>query len=88
MKKIFLITTLLLIISTYSNAKQNCKDLPGFKTVGKDSVQYLNCLRKTKLNTDSTLTDIVTGEKKLKIPNPMNGLKNLGKALKPSILEK
>ena len=70
---------------------KNCKDLPGFKTLGKDSVEYLKCLSKKsklKLKTESKLTDILKGEKKIKIPNPINGLKNIGKALKPSALEK
>ena len=43
---------------------------------------------KLKLKTDSKITDVVTGKAKLKIPNPLTGLKKLGKAIKPSILEK
>ena len=39
---------------------------------------------KLKLNTDSKLTDLVTGKKKFKLPNPMNGLKKIGIALKPN----
>ena len=41
-----------------------------------------------RLNTDSKLTDIITGKKKVKIPNPMNAFKKIGNAIKPSPLEK
>ena len=36
-----------------------------------------------KFNTDSKLTRIITGKEKLKIPNPVKGLKNIKNALKP-----
>jgi|TARA_B100001093_G_scaffold501252_1_gene552666 hypothetical protein len=91
MKKILLITILLISTSTFVNAEQKCSDLPGFKKIGKDSKEYLECLAKGgkfKLKTDSKLTDVVTGKTKLKIPNPLNGLKKLGNALKPDILNK
>ena len=49
------------------NAEENCKDLPGFKKIGKDSIQYMRCIANKskkigsesikKLNTDSKLTD-------------------------------
>ena len=68
MKKIYLI--FLFTIATSSNlyAEQQCKDLPGFKKIGKDSAEYIRCLAnkakkeltgegKLKLNTDSKLTD-------------------------------
>jgi len=87
MKKFFIIIILLLTSFTYANATQHCKELPGFKKVGKDSLEYLKCQsnQKTdiKFNTDSTLTDVISGKKKIKIPNPLTGLKNIGKALKP-----
>jgi len=87
MKKIFIISTLLITSFTYVNATQHCKELPGFKKIGKGSLEYIKCQsnQKTdiKFNTDSTFTDVVTGKKKIKIPNPLTGLKNIGKALKP-----
>ena len=67
MKKTFLI--FILIFSFQSNvfAEENCKDLPGFKKLGKGSVEYTKCIAKKgkelgkkgikKLNTDSKLTD-------------------------------
>ncbi|MDC0977011.1 hypothetical protein OAR34_00495 [Pelagibacteraceae bacterium] len=90
MKKL-LITTLIFWGSiTYGIAEQKCRDLPGYKKIGKDSTEFIKCLKskKLKLNTDSTLTDVITGKKKLKIPNPLTGLKNVGNAIKPTILDK
>tara|TARA_X000001036_G_C20547772_1_gene753072 strand:+ start:101 stop:364 length:264 start_codon:yes stop_codon:yes gene_type:complete len=65
MKKIIIIT--LFIFTTNLNAEENCKDLPGFKKIGKDSIQYMKCIANKskiigsegikKLNTDSKLTD-------------------------------
>ena len=67
MKKSFLI--LIFIFSFHSNVftEENCKDLPGFKKLGKGSVEYTKCIAKKgkelgkkglkKLNTDSKLTD-------------------------------
>ena len=67
MKKSFLI--LIFIFGFQSNifAEENCKDLPGFKKLGKGSVEYTKCIAKKgkelgkkglkKLNTDSKLTD-------------------------------
>jgi len=49
---------------------------------------YAEDKKKFKLNTESKLTDILTGKKEFKLPNPLNGLKKIGKALKPSALEK
>ena len=93
MKKITLITLISIFFSfnTYAIAEVKCKDLPGFKKVGKNSGEYIECLAnkikksKFKLNTQSTLTDWVTGKKKISnsVGNPITGLKNLGKALKP-----
>ena len=91
MKKIFLITALLFISTTYVSAEQKCTDLPGYKKIGKDSKEFLNCVAKSKkfkLKTDSKLTDIVTGKEKIKIPNPVNGAKAFWNAIKPSALEK
>ena len=57
--------------SSKIHAEQRCKDLPGFKKIGKDSIEYTKCIAKKgakkgkeigekglkKLNTDSKLTD-------------------------------
>ena len=89
MKKILLIFTIFIITSTYVNSKENCKGLPGFKNIN-ESTEYAKCLTKGKfkLNTDSKLTNIIKGKEKLKIPNPVKGLKKIGKALTPSTLQK
>ena len=67
MKKSFLI--FIFIFSFQSNifAEENCKDLPGFKKLGKGSIEYTKCIAKKgkelgkkgikELNTDSKLTD-------------------------------
>jgi len=67
MKKLLLI--FILIFSFQSNVftEENCKDLPGFKKLGKGSIEYTKCVAKKgkdlgkkgleKLNTDSKLTD-------------------------------
>ena len=91
MNKIFIILILLISLTHNAFAKQKCSDLPGFKKVGKDSIEYIKCLKdskKLKLKTESKLTDVITGKEKLKLPNPLDGLKSIGKALKPSALEK
>ena len=50
MKKILLVITMLISTSVYINAKEHsCKDLPGFKKLGKDSAEYFNCLKKKKI---------------------------------------
>ena len=90
MKKLLILTTILISSSYSVYAQQNCRDLPGFKKIGKDSVEYIKCLKeskKFKLKTESKLTDLMTGKKEFKLPNPLNGLKAIGKALKPSALE-
>jgi len=83
---------MLLATTTYLNAEQNCKNLPGFKKIGKSTGEYLKCLeskvKKNKLNTDSKLTDWISGKEKIELPSVMKGLKNVGKALKPSPLSK
>jgi hypothetical protein len=86
MKKI-LIIAIICLSASIASAKEKCSDLPGFKKVGKDSVEYIKCLKgqtKIKLNTESRLTNWITGKEKFKVPNPINGLKKIGKALKPS----
>ena len=90
MKKLLIVSLIFLGSISYAIAEQKCKDLPGYKKLGKDSGEVIKCLKskKLKLNTDSTLTDVVTGKKKIKIPNPLTGLKKVGNALKPSILDK
>tara|TARA_Y100000992_G_scaffold129757_1_gene85516 strand:- start:221 stop:448 length:228 start_codon:yes stop_codon:yes gene_type:complete len=67
MKKSFLIFTFTLILQSNVLAEKNCKDLPGFKKLGKGSVEYTKCIAKKgkelgkkglkKLNTESKLTD-------------------------------
>jgi len=91
MKKIIIIIVFFFGTTSLGFSKENCKELPGFKTIGKESVEYIKCLTKIgkiKLKTESKLTDIVKGEKKLKLPNPMNSLRAIGKAIKPSVVKK
>lgn len=91
MKKLLLIVTILFTTCTYVNAKQKCSDLPGFKKMGKDSMEYLKCLRgskKIKLNTDSKLTNWISGKEKIKFPNPLKGIKKIGEAVKPAPITK
>ena len=67
MKKSFLIFIFIFSFKSNVFAKENCKDLPGFKKLGKGSVEYTKCIAKKgkelgekglkKLNTDSKLTD-------------------------------
>ena len=67
MKKIFLIFIFIFGFQSNIFAKENCKDLPGFKKLGKGSIEYTKCVAKKgkelgkkglkKLNTDSKLTD-------------------------------
>ena len=67
MKKSFLIFIFALIFQSYVFAEENCKNLPGFKKLGKGSIEYTKCVAKKgkelgkkglkKLNTDSKLTD-------------------------------
>ena len=88
MKKILLTTAILLFCSTYVNAKQKCSDLPGFKKIGKESIEYINCLKKSKklkLKTDSKVKNWITGKEKIKFPNPVKGIKKVGEALKPDL---
>ena len=67
MKKSFLIFIFTFSFQSNVFATENCKDLPGFKKLGKGSVEYTKCIAKKgkelgkkglkKLNTDSKLTD-------------------------------
>ena len=67
MKKIFLISIFIFGFQSNIFAEENCKDLPGFKKLGKGSIEYTKCVAKKgkelgkkglkKLNTDSKLTD-------------------------------
>ena len=69
MKKTFLIFILSLIFQSNIFAEENCKDLPGFKKLGKGSVEYAKCvakkgkelgkkgLKQLNKNSDSKLTD-------------------------------
>ena len=96
MKKIFLISIILVATSLTANANQKHKNLPRSEKIEKNTdLRLVNVIKdekeitstklkkKLKLNTDSKLTDLLTGKKKVKIPNPINGLKKIGKALKP-----
>ena len=90
MKKLLILSILFITTSSYVSAEKKCSDLPGFKKIGEDTAEYLECLKKDKfkLNTESKLTDVVSGKEKLKLPNPINGLKAIGKPLKYSPVEK
>tara|TARA_B100001093_G_C25917336_1_gene631247 strand:- start:161 stop:442 length:282 start_codon:yes stop_codon:yes gene_type:complete len=93
MKKIIVIIGVLSVISNFALAEEKCSDLPGFKQIGKDSAEYIKCLatkgkKSFKLNTDSKLKNWITGKEKFKVPNPMDGISKIGKAVKPSVLDK
>jgi|TARA_B110000971_G_C19918832_1_gene458163 hypothetical protein len=98
MKKMFIFVLIagFLNVSLQAVEKKKCSELEGFKKIGKDSGEYIQCLAdnikiKSKdgkiFNTDSKLTDLITGKKKWSesIPNPITGIKNIGKALKPDM---
>ena len=69
MKKFYIIGILIIFTTLDVSAEVDCKNLPGFKKVGKDSVEYTKCIAKkgkelgekglNKLNTDSKLTDLI-----------------------------
>jgi hypothetical protein len=73
MKKFYIIGILIIFTTLDVSAEVDCKNLPGFKKVGKDSIEYTKCIAKKgkelgkkglkKLNTDSKLTDWI--QKKL-----------------------
>ena len=93
MKKFILIITIVFAFSNLAIAEQKCNDLPGFKKIGKDSAEYMECLAKKgkksfKLNTDSKLKDWITGKEKFKAPSMSKGISNVGKAIKPSVLDR
>jgi hypothetical protein len=94
MKKIILLSLISIFFSMnmYAVEKKKCSELEGFKKLGKKTGEYLNCLKtnakgesKLKFKTESKLTDLITGKEKIKLPNPMNVLKNVGKAVKPDL---
>jgi hypothetical protein len=106
MKKIILISILLIATSLQVNAEEkksklklktdskvtdlikntDMKSKLKLKTDSKvtDLIKNTDMKSKLKLKTDSKLTDWITGKDKLKLPNPLSGLKKIGKALKPS----
>ena len=67
MNKLYLVITIIMFTSLSVLAEVNCKDLPGFKKIGKDSIEYTKCIANKgkeigkkglkKLNTESKLTD-------------------------------
>tara|TARA_A100001015_G_scaffold202984_1_gene226786 strand:- start:459 stop:686 length:228 start_codon:yes stop_codon:yes gene_type:complete len=67
MKKFIIIGILIIFTSLNVSAEIDCKNLSGFKKVGKDSIEYTKCIAKKgkelgekslkKLNTDSKLTN-------------------------------
>ena len=69
MKKFYIIGILIIFTTLDVSAEVDCKNLPGFKKVGKDSIEYTKCIAKKgkelgkkglkKLNTDSKLTDLI-----------------------------
>ena len=77
MNKLLLILIVLMIMA-FSVEAENCRNLPGFKKLGKDSSEYIYCVTekakkrvkkksnksKFKLNTDSKLTDWLKNRKK------------------------
>jgi hypothetical protein len=88
MKKIIslLFVGILYSANLYAEEVKNCKDVKVDKKLGK-GLSGIKCLAadgKFKLKTESTLTDWISGEKKFKFPNPITGIKNIGKALDPS----
>ena len=94
MKKIILLSLISIFFSMnmYAVEKKKCSELEGFKKLGKKTGEYLNCLKtntkgenKFKFNTESKLTNLITGKEKIKLPNPINALKKIGKAVKPEI---
>ena len=46
MKKSFLILIFIFGFQSKVFAEENCKDLPGFKKLGKGSVEYTKCIAK------------------------------------------
>ena len=99
MKKIIfttLISFFFSVIAHASEAEKKCRELDGFKKIGKGSAEFLECLTKSlkkknflfKINTKSKLTDVITGKKKLELPNPIKGIKKIGEAVTPKPLSK
>ena len=89
MKKIslLLLINIFFLPNLYSAPTKDCKTKAGITKVLKN----IDCAKKNgkfKLNTKSKLTDVLTGKTKMKVPNPIDGLKSIGKAIKPSALGK
>ena len=47
MKKILFIFIIYFTSIVYSSAEQKCNELPGFKKLGKDSIEYVKCLKES-----------------------------------------
>ena len=56
MKKILFIFIIYFASIVYSSAEQKCNELPGFKKLGKDSIEYVKCLK------DKDTLDFTTNE--------------------------
>ena len=50
MKKLFLISVFTLFFQSNVFTEENCKDLPGFKKLGKGSIEYTKCIAKKGKN--------------------------------------
>ena len=67
MKISLYIAVIMTLIFSNLTANENCKNTPGFKKIGKESLEYAKCIANKskelgkqslkKINTDSKLTD-------------------------------
>jgi hypothetical protein len=96
MKKIllFLVISFLFSFNLHAAEVKKCKDLDGYKKIGKGTAEVMKCLqegpdgkKRIKLNTQSTLTDWITGKKKIteSMPNPVGAIKGIISAPKKII---
>ena len=46
MKKFYIIGILIIFTTLDVSAEVDCKNLPGFKKIGKDSIEYTKCIAK------------------------------------------
>jgi hypothetical protein len=76
MKKIILLFIFSSLYSFHAHSTEHKKVL--------DPIKF----KLPKLNTDSKLVDWIKGKEKIKIPNPITGLKNIKKAVKPDLSKK
>ena len=76
MKKIILLFIAISLYSFHAHSAEHKKVL--------DPIKF----KLPKLNTDSKLVDWINGKEKIKIPNPITGLKNIGKAVTPDLSKK